>query len=152
MRLLRTIKFLLKPLLKNALRKPPRLSISNCPRPAPMNYCNFFVAKTLFQTLYCELNFQLRHPVFGRDKHLEEFLVHKNAPIRAKIKKGFLTGVKESLEMRKTSTIRDPDDFFQKEKEWAMAYGTQIKEVCDRFNGLSSAKMRLSNQVILKEQ
>ena len=50
--------------------------------------------------------------------------------------------------MRKTSTIRDPDDFFQKEKEWAMAYGTQIKEVCDRFNGLSSAKMRLSNQVI----
>ena len=102
------------------------------------------------KSTYCELNFQLRHPVFGRDKHLEEFLVHKNAPIRAKIKKGFLTGVKESLEMRKTSTIRDPDDFFQKEKEWAMAYGTQIKEVCDRFNGLSSAKMRLSNQVILR--
>ena len=94
------------------------------------------------------LHQMLRHPVFGRDKHVEEFLMHRNAPIRAKIKRGFLAGMKESLDMRKTSQIRDPDDFFQKEKEWAMAYGAQIKDVCDRFNGVSFAKIRLSNQVI----
>ena len=35
----------------------------------------------------------LRHPVFGRDKHIEEFLVHRNAPIRAKIRKGFLVSI-----------------------------------------------------------
>ena len=34
----------------------------------------------------------LCHPVFGRDKHLEEFLINKHPPIRAKIKKGFLGG------------------------------------------------------------
>jgi len=89
----------------------------------------------------------LRHPVFGRDKHIEEFLVHRNAPIRAKIRKGFLAGVKESFDRRSTSSIRDPDDFFQKEKEWALAYGSVIKDVCDRFSGLSAAKLRLSNQV-----
>ena len=89
----------------------------------------------------------LRHPVFGRDKHIEEFLVHRNAPIRAKIRKGFLAGVKESFDRRNTSSIRDPDDFFQKEKEWALAYGSVIKDVCDRFSGLSAAKLRLSNQV-----
>ena len=92
----------------------------------------------------------LRHPVFGRDKHIEDFLVHRNAPIRAKIRKGFLAGVKESFDRRNTSSIRDPDDFFQKEKEWALAYGTVIKDVCDRFSGLSAAKLRLSNQVLSK--
>ena len=89
----------------------------------------------------------LRHPVFGRDRHVAEFLEHRNAPIRAKIKKGFFAGVKETLESRKTSGIRDADDFFQKEREWAVAYGAHIKDACDRFNGVIFAQMRLANQV-----
>ena len=89
----------------------------------------------------------LRHPVFGRDSHLEEFLVHSNPPIRARIKKGFLAGMRESFDQRKTSGVKDPDDFFQKEKEWALAYSSNIKETCDKFHGLVNAQMRFATQM-----
>ena len=89
----------------------------------------------------------LCHPVFGRDKHLEEFLINKHPPIRAKIKKGFLAGMKESLDIRKTSGVRDSDDFFQKEREWAFAYGKNIRDACDSFNSLMYAQLRFANQV-----
>lgn len=89
----------------------------------------------------------LHHPLFGRDRHLAEYLEHQTAPIRAKIKKGFLAGVKESLETRKTNNVRDADDFFQKEKEWALAYGSHIKDACERFHGVIYAQLRLANQV-----
>jgi len=89
----------------------------------------------------------LCHPVFGRDKHLEEFLINKHPPIRAKIKKGFLAGMKESLDIRKTSGVRDSDDFFQKEREWAFAYGKNIRNACESFNSLMYAQLRFANQV-----
>ena len=89
----------------------------------------------------------LRHPVFGRDSNLEEFLVHANPPIRARIKKGFLAGMRETLDQRKTSGVKDPDDFFQKEKEWALAYSSNIRETCDKFHGLVNAQMRFANQM-----
>ena len=89
----------------------------------------------------------LRHPVFGRDSHLEEFLVHSNPPIRARIKKGFLAGMRQSFDQRKTSGVKDPDDFFQKEKEWALAYSSNIKETCDKFHGLVNAQMRFATQM-----
>lgn len=89
----------------------------------------------------------LCHPVFGRDKHLEEFLWVKMPPIRAKIKRGFLAGMKESLDLRKTSGIKDSDDFFQKEKEWAIAYGANLKDACDAFSSAIHTQMRFANQV-----
>merc|ERR1712223_1180260 len=89
----------------------------------------------------------LCHPIFGRDKHLEEFLMQKHPPIRAKIKKGFLAGMKESLDIRKTSGVRDSDDFFQKEREWAFAYGKNIRDAYDCFNNLMYAQLRFTNQI-----
>lgn len=89
----------------------------------------------------------LCHPVFGRDKHLEDFLWQKIPPIRAKIKKGFLAGVKETLDLRKTNAVKDSDDFFQKEKEWAIAYGGHLKEACDNFANVIHTQKRLGNQV-----
>merc|ERR1712223_1371382 len=62
-------------------------------------------------------------------------------------KKGFLAGMRETLDLRKTSGVRDPDDFFQKEKEWAVAYGQHIREACDSFNNLMFSQMRFANQV-----
>ena len=93
------------------------------------------------------LQLMLSHPVFGRDKHLEEFLMQKHPPIRARIKKGFLAGMKESLDIRKTSGIKDSDDFFQKEREWAFAYGKNIRDAVDCFNNLMYAQLRFANQV-----
>jgi hypothetical protein len=92
----------------------------------------------------------LCHPVFGRDRHLEEFVWTPTPPIRAKIKKGFLAGMKESLDLRKTSSLRDPDDFFQKEKEWAIAYGSHIKQATDCFAAVINHQSRLTNQVNIK--
>lgn len=89
----------------------------------------------------------LCHPVFGRDEHLTDFLWQKIPPIRAKIKKGFLAGVKETLDLRKTNAVKDSDDFFQKEKEWAIAYGSHLKEACDSFANVIHAQRRLGNQV-----
>ena len=78
----------------------------------------------------------LTHPVFGRDPNLFNFLDLPNPPPRTKIRKGFLAGVKETLDARKSMGIKDPDDFFQKEREWALAYGAQLKDSRDKFKNM----------------
>ena len=55
--------------------------------------------------------------------------------------------MKESLDIRKTSGVRDSDDFFQKEREWAFAYGKNIRDAYDCFNNLMYAQLRFTNQV-----
>ena len=55
--------------------------------------------------------------------------------------------MKESLDIRKTSGVRDSDDFFQKEREWAFAYGKNIRDACDSVNNLMFAQLRFANQV-----
>lgn len=32
--------------------------------------------------------------------------------------------------------LKDPDEFFQKEREWALAYGAQLKDVRDKFRNM----------------
>jgi hypothetical protein len=78
----------------------------------------------------------LTHPVFGRDPNLFNFLDLPTPPARTKIKRGFLAGVKETLDARKTMGLKDPDDFFQKEREWAAAYGSQLKDARDKFKNM----------------
>ena len=60
----------------------------------------------------------LTHPQFGRDPNLFNFLDLSNPPTRTKIKRGFLAGVKETFDARKTMGIKDPDDFFQGQIQW----------------------------------
>lgn len=88
----------------------------------------------------------LCHPVFGVDPHMAEFLEHQNPPIRAKIRKGLFSGVRQSLDSRKQST-RDVDDSFQKERDWANQYGVQLKEACDKFHNVIHSQLRLANQI-----
>ena len=92
----------------------------------------------------------LHHPVFGRDRHLVEFLEHKNPPIRAKIRRGSLLswGAKTFHAATRKSVIED-EDFFVKEREWASIYGNHIKDACDKMHGMIYSQMRLSNQVNL---
>ena len=93
----------------------------------------------------------LHHPVFGRDRHLAEFLEHKNPPIRAKIKRGGLLawGAKTFDAATRKNAI-DDEDFFVKEREWASIYGNHIKDACDKMYGIIHSQMRLSNQVSIK--
>ena len=91
----------------------------------------------------------LHHPVFGRDRHLAEFLEHKNPPIRAKIRRGsILTWGAKTFQAATRKTVTDDEEFFVKEREWASIYGNHIKDACDKMNGMIYSQMRLSNQVI----
>ena len=90
----------------------------------------------------------LHHPVFGRDRHLAEFLEHKNPPIRAKIRKGsILTWGAKTFQAATRKAATDDEEFFVKEREWASIYGNHIKDACDKMNGMIYSQMRLSNQV-----
>ena len=90
----------------------------------------------------------LHHPVFGRDRHLAEFLEHKNPPIRAKIKRGgLLAWGAKTLDAATRKNAIDDEEFFVKEREWASIYGSHIKDACDKVYGIIHAQMRLSNQV-----
>jgi len=90
----------------------------------------------------------LHHPVFGRDRHLAEFLEHKNPPIRAKIRKGsILTWGAKTFQAATRKAATDDEEFFVKEREWASIYGNHIKDACDKMNGMIYSQMRLSNQI-----
>lgn len=98
------------------------------------------------QSLEKYLQSVLRHPLLGYDKHVTAFLEHRNPPIRSKIRKGFLKGVRASLESRKQS-VKDVDEAFQRERDWSAKYGLQIKDVSDKFQSAISAQVKLANQI-----
>ena len=90
----------------------------------------------------------LHHPVFGRDRHLAEFLEHKTPPIRAKIRRGsLLSWGAKTLHAATRKNVAEDEEFFVKEREWASIYGNHIKDACDKMNGMIYSQMRLSNQV-----
>ena len=69
----------------------------------------------------------VNHPVLGRDPQLAAFLETAEAPVRpAKLKKGWLSGVKDKWDARNYSA-KDCDEWFGKERDWALAYNTNIK-------------------------
>ena len=39
--------------------------------------------------------------------------------------------------------IKDPDDFFQKEREWALAYGAQLRDARDKFRNMVNKFMAI---------
>ena len=55
------------------------------------------------------------------------FLETNEAPVRpAKLKKGWLSGVKDKWDARNIAA-KDSDEWFGKEREWATAYSAHIK-------------------------
>ena len=65
--------------------------------------------------------------ILGKDCHLASFLEKSEAPVRPlKLKKGWLSGVKDKWEARNYS-VKDCDEWFGKERDWALAYNTNIK-------------------------
>ena len=85
----------------------------------------------------------LSHPYLGASPLLTEFLETPEAPTRQKQRKGLLEGMKHTL-LDSTrsgrrlsaaavgaaggSSIRDVDETFAKEREWAAQYGTHQGE------------------------
>ena len=65
--------------------------------------------------------------VLGKDPTLTAFLETNEAPVRpAKLKKGWLSGVKDKWDARNIAA-KDSDEWFGKEREWATAYSAHIK-------------------------
>ena len=65
--------------------------------------------------------------VLGKDPQLKAFLETAEAPVRpAKLKKGWLSGVKDKWDARNIAA-KDSDEWFGKEREWATAYSAHIK-------------------------
>uniref|UniRef100_A0A6A7G094 Sorting nexin-5-like n=1 Tax=Hirondellea gigas TaxID=1518452 RepID=A0A6A7G094_9CRUS len=63
------------------------------------------------------LELLLSHPVLGRSNRLESFLTVKQAPPRAKMKRGLLAKLSDSLETRR-AVVPDCEEFFQRERAW----------------------------------
>ena len=65
--------------------------------------------------------------ILGKDCHLANFLEKPEPAVRpAKLKKGWLSGVKDKWDARNYSA-KDCDEWFGKERDWALAYNTNIK-------------------------
>jgi len=87
------------------------------------------------------------HPILGRDEHLSTFLESSDPPPRpAKLKKGWLSGVKDRWDARNASA-KDCDEWFAKERDWATSYNAHIKDASDKFNNVVNARLRLVQQM-----
>jgi len=93
------------------------------------------------------LELVVSHPVLGSDNHLIEFLEKQEPPPRpAKLKKGWLAGVKDRWDARNVN-VKDCDEWFGKEREWAARYGAQIRDASDKMNIVMNSKLRLVAQL-----
>lgn len=93
------------------------------------------------------LELVVSHPILGKDCHLANFLENSEPPVRpAKLKKGWLSGVKDKWDARNYSA-KDCDEWFGKERDWALAYNTNIKDVSEKFSGVVAARQRLVQQL-----
>ncbi|CAL4108140.1 unnamed protein product [Meganyctiphanes norvegica] len=90
------------------------------------------------------LELVLSHPVLGKNQRLHEFLTIKEAPPRTKVKKGLMTRIADSFDMRKSS-YPDTEEFFQKERDWVAKYGPASVEASEAFNKIVYAQMRISH-------
>ena len=78
---------------------------------------------------------------------MADFLDKETPPARGKIPgKGLFSSMRETLDARRGSSAIDPDEFFQKEREWAAEYGSQLRDVCGRFQSMLNSQLRLANQ------
>jgi len=93
------------------------------------------------------LEMVVTHPILGKDNNLANFLEKPDAPIRpAKLKKGWLSGVKDKWDARNYSA-KDCDEWFGKERDWATAYNAHIKDASEKLNNVINARLRLVQQL-----
>merc|ERR1719167_1586293 len=89
----------------------------------------------------------VNHPILGKDSSLADFLERQDPPPRpGRLKKGWLSGVKDKWDSRNMSA-KDSDDWFAKEREWATAYASNIKDASEKMSGVASARLRLVQQL-----
>ncbi|XP_023345391.1 sorting nexin-5 [Eurytemora carolleeae] len=93
------------------------------------------------------LEMVVSHPIIGKDSSLSEFLERQDPPPRpSKLKKGWLSGVKDKWDSRH-SAAKDCDEWFGKEREWATVYSSNIKDTSEKFQQMVSARLRLIQQM-----
>ena len=52
-----------------------------------------------------------------------------------------------SLETFNKSFPKDCDEMFAKERDWALSYGSQIKDASEKFSAVANARLRLIQQL-----
>jgi len=93
------------------------------------------------------LEMVVAHPVLGRDPHLSSFLETPTPPPRpGKLKKGWLSGVKDRWDSRNYAA-KDCDEFFAKERDWAGSYQSHIRDSSEKFTAMVNARLRLVQQM-----
>ncbi|XP_063413494.1 sorting nexin-5-like isoform X2 [Mytilus trossulus] len=85
------------------------------------------------------------HEVFGKDENLRKFLLEKEAAVKAKVKRGFFNRMSNMVDEARKGQHKDVDDFFQKQREWAVNYGKYMKDASLNFNKMVYAQMRLAS-------
>ncbi|CAG0918196.1 unnamed protein product [Notodromas monacha] len=92
------------------------------------------------------VNALLEHRILGKDVALMEFLTKPDPPARAKVKKGILARLSDSLDARR-ATHPDCDEFFQKQRDWLTQFGPMISDANDKFDDLVAAECRMCGQL-----
>ncbi|XP_014678582.1 PREDICTED: uncharacterized protein LOC106818381, partial [Priapulus caudatus] len=90
------------------------------------------------------LRLLINHPTFGKNPALEKFLMQKEPPTRARVKKGMFSKLSSAVENRKSSHP-DCDEFFQKERTWVTEYSNIMKDCSNAFNQKVYAQKSLAN-------
>lgn len=86
----------------------------------------------------------ISHEVFGKDEHLHKFLLEKEAAVRTRVKRGFLSRMSTLVDEARKGQHKDIDEYFQKQREWAVEYGKYMKEASQNFNKMVYAQLRLA--------
>ncbi|XP_018023111.1 uncharacterized protein LOC108679096 [Hyalella azteca] len=88
------------------------------------------------------LELLLAHPILGRSNRLESFLTVKEAPPRAKLRKGLLSRLTESMEGRRP-VVPDCEEFFQRERAWLTRSLPAMEQFDAAFHAYLHANQRL---------
>ena len=86
----------------------------------------------------------ISHEVFGKDEHLHKFLLEKEAVVRTRVKRGFLSRMSSLVDEARKGQHKDIDEYFQKQREWAVEYGKYMKEASQNCNKMVYAQLRLA--------
>ncbi|KAK7096690.1 sorting nexin-5-like [Littorina saxatilis] len=91
------------------------------------------------------LSLMLSHQTFGRDKNLETFLCEKEAPVRTKVSKGIMGWLSTTIDSARKSQHKDIDDYFGKQRVWAVEYTRVSREASLNFNKVTQSQWRLTS-------
>jgi len=90
------------------------------------------------------LRLMVSHRVFGKDGSLRSFLMQLDPAARTKIKKGILEKLSSKYDSALKTTYRDVDDHFQKERDNAVNYSSQLGAMTTNYSRMVDSSRRIA--------